>query len=96
MWRCLYPIKGLWVLSRIVHGKTVVVARAWISQTGLVQNAVDPNPGTLREDPTKVTNTTGSDCGPERVQQPRPLLTGIGVTLRLIGSKCRGPRGGWV
>jgi hypothetical protein len=48
-WRRLHSIDRLRGLSRIVDGKTVVVACAFISQTGFVQNVVDPYHGTLWE-----------------------------------------------
>ena len=41
----------------------MVVAGAFIGQTGLVQNAVDPDPGPIRERPTKITDKARADCG---------------------------------
>ena len=67
----------------------MVVARALISQSGFVQYSVDPDQGTIREAPVKITDIARAGRRSERVQQPGPLLPSISVAFRLVGSKRR-------
>jgi len=49
MWRSLYTIQRKRIITHIVDRKPVILPRPRISQSGFMQNTIDPDPCAIRE-----------------------------------------------
>lgn len=80
-------------MSRVIDGKSVILPRAFIGQSGFVQHSVDPRPGTKRKLSAKSADTSRSNGLLQCTRQLRPVPQVILIAPGFILTNCRWP--GW-